>query len=262
MENMVFYDFSRNEVIDLGINTQIYPGCYFDRAGNVTLTRERNCQNNEWYIQQKINDNSDGYFDFTKNMIDVGAYIGIYRWNLPFNKAWLFEPNRESYMYCCANAVLHNLVDNTFIYNEILSNRHETIEVNGYEGVRDDMGGAKGMNGMFAYLNDNTTMISKTLDDFLPVFDNIGFIKVDCEGMDWKVIEGGRKTIELFGYPPILFENWPPRDDPQYPGWLNESEFGEDERNTNIRRVLKDMGYEILWGWGNIETHLAIHKDQ
>ena len=71
------------------------------------------------------------------------------------------------------------------------------------------MGGAKGMNGMFAYLNDNTTMISKTLDDFLPVFDNIGFIKVDCEGMDWKVIEGGRKTIELFGYPPILFENWP-----------------------------------------------------
>lgn len=260
MENMVLFDFSKNEIIDVGEMSNQYSGCYFDRGNNAYLCKSQGCQNHEWYIQQKIAINQENYFDFSKNMIDVGAYIGIYRWNLPFQKAWLFEPNRESYMYCCANAVLHNRVEDTFIYNEILSRTHEVIRFNGYESVTENMAGAKHMKGQLFYLNDDAIMISKTLDDFLPDFDNVGFIKIDCEGMDWKVIDGGRKTIKYFDYPPILFENWPSQDHPRYPVWLNESGDAAQERNKNIRMVLEDLGYNILWEWGDFETHLAIHR--
>ena len=257
---MTFFDFDKNKIINVGGMTAEYNGCYFDRECNIYTFKNNGYQNPEWYIQQKIVSNADGYFDFSKNMIDVGAYIGIYRWNLPFQKAWLFEPNRESYMYCCANAVLHKRVEDTFIHNEILSREHEVIEFNGYEGISDNMGGAKGMIGEFSYLEKNIKIISKTLDDFLPEFDNIGFIKIDCEGMDWKVIDGLRKNIEYLNHPPILFENWPERGLPGYPIWLNESEKLEKERNENIRKVLGDLGYSILWEWGNTDTHLAVYK--
>lgn len=259
MESMTFFDYSTGEVIDVGKKTVDYNGCYFDRKVMVDIN-SNNQQNAEWYIQQRIMDNEAGYFDFSKNMIDVGSYVGIYRWNLPFRKAWLFEPNKESYMYCCANAVLHNRVWDTFIYNEILSNKHEIIKFNGYEGIDAEMRGVTDIPGNFAYLESNVDMEARTLDDHIDEFDNIGFIKIDCEGMDWKVMDGGRKTIEKFNYPPILFENWPERDHQNYPSWLNESEIREKERNENIRKVLGELGYEILWNWGDAETHLAVHK--
>lgn len=261
MEKMVFFDYSTGEVSDLGNKTANYNGCYFDREVIVNMNAGNGCQNAEWYVQQKITDNREGYFDFSKNMIDVGAYVGIYRWNLPFRKAWLFEPNKESYMYCCANAVLHGRVWDTFIYNEMLSDIHETVRFNGYEGIGEGMGGAVGIPGQFSYLESNIDMDTRTLDDHLEEFENIGFIKIDCEGMDWKVIRGGKETIMKSGYPPILFENWPDRNHPNYPYWLGETEEHAAKRNENIRRVLGELGYEILWEWGDFSTHLAIHKE-
>ena len=253
---MGFYNYSTGEIINFGDRINRDFDGYFDRMSSFSWFAP-DMQNGEWDVQQKISVNEDRYFDFSKNMIDVGAYIGIYRWNLRFQKAWLFEPNKESFMYCCANAILRKHVHDTFIYNECLSNKREVVSFNGYECVSDDLKGSGDTN--HVYFEKNVELVTKRLDDFLSEFDNIGFIKVDCEGMDWKVIDGAEKTIRLFNNPPILFENW--MDDGTYPSGLNESDEARISRNKNIRRVLEEKhGYKILWRWGDHETHLAIHE--
>ena len=251
---MGFYNYSTGEVIDFKSRCGERFDGYFDRVKSFEWFAP-DMQNTEWYIQQKIGNNEEGFFDFSKNMIDVGAYIGIYRWNLPFKKAWLFEPNRESYMYCCANAVLRKMVDGTFIYNECLSNKREVVSFNGFECVGRDLEGSGVSN--HVYFDKNVFLVTRLLDDFISCFENIGFVKVDCEGMDWRVLDGAEKTLKLFGYPPILFENW--MDDETYPRYLNESAEARKERNKRIRWVLEEKyGYNIHWRWGNHETHLAV----
>lgn len=268
MGNIAFWDYSRGNIIPIGSMTEEYPGCYLDREEIVNRCYNNGHQNPEWDIQQKIKDNEDGYFDFSKNMIDVGAYIGIYRWDLPFKKAWLFEPNVQSYMLCCANTVLHNMMDSTYVYCELLSNIHEEVAFNGYDGLdhKEFQKYVEDIGDWNLYYEKPTMMRTTTLDDHIDEFENVGFIKTDCEGMDWKVLDGGRKTIEKLGYPPILFENWPEYDDNNYygPGWNNhETEDEINTRNTKIREVLSELGYEILWQWvpSHPDTHLAIHKN-
>lgn len=59
----------------------------------------------------KINRNEDGYFDFSKSIIDVGADLGEYCWLTRFAHAYAFEPNKESAFALCANALLRGKVD-------------------------------------------------------------------------------------------------------------------------------------------------------
>ena len=52
----------------------------------------------EYDIIQKINRNEEGYFDFSKNLIDIGSEDGGYAIYCNFNKNYCFEPNRQM---CC-----------------------------------------------------------------------------------------------------------------------------------------------------------------
>lgn len=257
MDSIVYYNHKLKSIIDLGKIEKNCPGGYLTRCTDAGTMLRTDVQGPEHMIFDKIRDNKEGYFDFSKNMIDIGAYMGIYRWVLPFQKAWLFEGSRESYMYCCANAVLHGRVKDTFIYNTVLSNNHEPVVFNGFEVVEDNRGARFnrwGIDYSTCGFREDRSMI---LDDFCELFDNVGFIKVDCEGMDWKILDGAENTIINAGYPPILFENWD--DNNPYIGWVGESEEQRKERNLRIRWVLKvKYGYHILWNWGDHETHLAI----
>lgn len=78
---------------------------------------------------------------------------------------------------------------------------------------------------------------------------NIGFIKIDVEGMEEKVLRGGVGTIVRNNYPPILFELW-------NVGFYNMTQ----EKHDSLKNFLESLGYEILWKWGDDSTHLAIHK--
>lgn len=269
MEQVVFYDYSMGMVIPLHKFVERYGGCYMDIRDSAERCLACDHQNPEWDIQQKIAGNADGIFDFSKNMIDAGAYIGIYRWNLPFRKAWLFEPNREFYMLCCANAVLHGRAYDTFVYNELLSDGHYEVDFNGYDGMENKRFAEAVREGMAAGYYHMRRMRTSMIDDRVDEYEDIGFIKVDCEGMDWRVISGARKTILRFGRPPILFENWP-----DYFGDTSPRGFGPGqdnretleaagERNTMIRETLRDLGYDILWEWAprHRDTHLAVRRE-
>ena len=79
--------------------------------------------------------------------------------------------------------------------------------------------------------------------------NNIGLIKIDVEGIEEKVLRGGIGTIIRNNYPPILFEVWGEGDE----------KFNK-HRKSLIDFIFNDLGYEILWEYGNFQTHLAIHK--
>jgi len=182
----------------------------------------------------KINWNADGYFDFSKSIIDIGADLGEYCWLTNFTHAYAFEPNRESVFALCANALLHNAVYKITIYENFLSDKESEIPFNGFN-ILD--------------VNVDTPVVrTRTLDSF-NLTANIGCIKIDVEEHEYEVICGARETIKANDYPPIIFECFKP------------GVFGmTQERYDKTYNILKEMGYTILEFWIDSNTHLAVHN--
>lgn len=193
----------------------------------------------EIWIIQKILNNEEGFFDFSKNLVDIGACLGEYCWLLPFNHAYAFEPNKTSLYRMHTNLVLHDRVDSVDTFNCILSDKDETVK---FDGFCTNVGDQEGYNSTIA-----TEYKTRTLDEF--GLDNIGLIKIDVEGMEERVLKGGIGTIIRNNYPPILFECF----DVDLWGMTQE-------KHDNLFNFLQSFGYEILEHWGDFETHLAIHR--
>ena len=185
-------------------------------------------------IIENISHNKEGYFDFSKGMIDIGAAIGEYATNLDFNKIYVFEPDKKLLWTCHANLVNADKEDKAETFQVALSDKEgeDTIFVNGVDEFR--------------------KVPVKTLDSFN--LKDIGFIKIDVEGFEEKVIRGGLLTIISNNYPPILFECWKAGQIAQ-----DDTVFTQEKRNS-LFNLLRTLGYEILECWGNIDTHLAVHK--
>lgn len=191
-----------------------------------------------WEVQiiHKICNNEEGFFDFSKGMIDIGAGYGEYSFLLPFKFSKAFEPNRRVRYIMHANLVTHEKIWHTETFEDCLSDKEEEILFDGFNG---DAGNA------IAYDAEKATKVNThTLDSFR--FKNIGFIKIDVEGMEEKVLRGGIQTIIANGYPPILFECWPI-------GYNTMTK----EKHDSLYGFLKDLGYKIYEKWGDYETHLA-----
>ena len=177
--------------------------------------------------------NEDGYFDFDKTIVDIGADLGEYCWLTPFKKAVAFEPNKESVFALCANALLHDCVDKIDVHECFLSSADGAdIRFNGFNSVAVD---------------ENTPFVkTRTLDSFN--ITNIGLIKLDVEMHEYEVLLGSVKTLENNGFPPIVFECFDVGrfDMPQ-------------ELHDNIFNFLESRGYVIHKYWINADTHLAVH---
>lgn len=185
-------------------------------------------------IIENISHNKEGYFDFSKGMIDIGAAIGEYATNLDFNKIYVFEPDKKLLWTCHANLVNADKEDKVETFQVALSDKEgeDTIFVNGVDEFR--------------------KVPVKTLDSFN--LKDIGFIKIDVEGFEEKVIRGGLLTIISNNYPPILFECW------QAGQIAQDGTVFTQEKRDSLFNLLRTLGYEILEGWGNIDNHLAVHK--
>lgn len=195
----------------------------------------------EYNIIQKIQKNEEGFFDFSKNFIDIGACDGSYAMLLDFNYNYCFEPNKRESCLIYANMYLKNKVNNTSVYVDALSNKNETIKFNGFSAEN-----AYGNNVNYGELYE---INCKTLDSFN--IENVGLIKIDVEGFEEKVIRGGLMTIISNNYPPILFECWD----------VNFCNMTQ-EKHDSLFNLLKTLGYEIFEYWGDHETHLAVHNTQ
>ena len=141
------------------------------------------------------------------------------------------------------NMLINEKADKFDIYNVLASDKEENIE---YDGFLTSYSQAPEE----AYKDWNKHyQEAKTIDSF--GLKNVGFIKIDAEGMEEKIIRGAMKTIIENDYPPILFELWDV-------GHWNMTQ----ERHDSTERLIRSLGYDILWYWGDFETHLAVKRKQ
>ena len=240
-----FYQFYPRQIITPDPNS-----AYFIRDFEAKYLSSGDIHNPEWYIQQKIKENADGYFDFSKSMIDIGACYGTYSFTLPFKHSYMFEPNKEYCAYCHANMLLQGRIYDADIFNMAVSNESGTIRFDGYNG-------GERASEYNAWTNTPCVDVPCVrLDDMQDRLTNIGFIKIDIEGMEPYALMGAKQVIMNNNYPPIMFESWPE-------GKMETPEQ-YNKRISLLNEVFNELGYTVIWNWcgeyGDNENHLAIHK--
>lgn len=213
---------------------------------NKTFNKNFSCE--EAQIIIKIIQNKDNYFDFNKAILDIGAFVGVYSFMTPFKFAYCFEPNFESYSLLNVN-MLHN--EKQFkSYNVLLSDKKELIKFDGFNTEIKYSGKYEGDDGRHfgdAYDEKKALLYTAhTIDEY--ECNNVGFIKIDVEGMEEKVLRGAINTIKNNNYPPILFELY------------NVGDYMTKEKHDSLVNFLTELGYQIIWNYGDKQTHLAVHK--
>jgi FkbM family methyltransferase len=234
--NLYFKDENRLNGQYLEINSSFF--AITDRHPNIHGLCE------EYSIIEKIRKNEDGFFDFSKSLIDIGAEDGNYAMLLDFDRNYCFEPNKRMCCLIHTNMYLKDKVKNTDVYNVALGEKDGEIMV--FNGFAEKGSHIYNMS-MNRCENGVEILNKKTLDSYN--IRNVGLIKTDTEGFDYFVLKGAIHTIIENGYPPILFENW------------NVGHVGQTkEEHDRLFAFLESIGYTILEHYGDHETHLAIKE--
>lgn len=131
-------------------------------------------------------------------VLDVGCFIGdhaiAYAERVGRNGRVLgFEPDEDSFMCMGFNMVNY---DNFVGYNIALG-------VGGHKASLNKVATNNGMN----YLADGNDINVHSLDTVIPAqnLNRIDFIKIDCEGYELDVLQGGQRTIQKYK-PKMLIE--------------------------------------------------------
>ena len=145
------------------------------------------------------------YSDKAKDALDIGVYRGVYTYKLSenFKTVHSFEPNPLLYPFLEKN--LNKIIKNIKLYNVALSDKNDETELKlplrTTSMFKDNIEelfqlGAATMhpdNKIEKY--KNIPIKTKRLDD-IGIKNAIGFIKIDVEGHEIEVIQGGEKTIK------------------------------------------------------------------
>jgi FkbM family methyltransferase len=165
------------------------------------------------------------------NVADVGAQSGSYTLfgkYLPKSTFYSFEPFKESYKCLIDNIELNGL-KNVETFNVALSNVSGTTTLNT----------SASHNGLHTLSEtpmrfDDVVPVeieTRTLDEYFFDADRpLHFMKIDTEGWEFHVLEGGRKTLEK--YKPIIQMEWVP---------VNMKQCSVDEEDFKL--YMKTLGY-------------------
>jgi len=187
------------------------------------------------------------YYLPNTNMIDVGANIGTTALIMeeilsPENILYCFEPVYHQILSKNIEINIKN-PQRMIVYPYGVSNiQNEIIEVGLYSWDTDKNFGATALDSKLAPSHAFGPEIHKiqlkTLDSYN--FINIGFLKIDVEGMEENVLEGARNLIHT-NQPVILIELW------------NVEKFS----CSNIASWLRSIGYYIV----KLPNLTAINED-
>ena len=182
------------------------------------------------------------------NFIDAGAYIGtasllmydILKDHNENNFIYAFEPTNH---YCTEKNIIDNKV-NDFIklYKVGLGSNKGLLNCNhpvGFPGTSivhlNGFSGQLEKKELSDLLVENGNIQITTLDSYN--FTNIGFIKLDCEGMELDILNGSKETIINNNFPPLFIEIW------GQDGWRTEVEYYKQDYKNDIFNFLLDLGY-------------------
>ena len=188
-------------------------------------------------------------------VIDIGANVGSYA--IPLAKdlivsngaIYAFEPQRISFYQLCGNIILNRL-DNVQAFHSALGDYTGTIEI-------PDIDYSSSIN-TSAFSVDDTVrrksghLIEKSTRYRVNVekLDHVSLprpptlIKIDVEGFEKNVIEGGITMLKDSGFPFLILEVW-------------QDEWFADQR-AEVICLLDDIGYSCFF-WG--DEIFAQHPD-
>ena len=147
----------------------------------------------------------DKFADKSKDALDIGVYRGVYSYKLSQNFKYIhsFEPNPLLFPYLEKN--LNKIISNLKLYNLALSNNNGTTELKlplrSKSIFQDNIEelfrlGAATMHPNNEIRNYKKVPINmKKLDD-IKIENKIGLIKIDVEGHEKNVIQGGIETVK------------------------------------------------------------------
>lgn len=163
----------------------------------------------EQYLFDYIKNNIDIK---NKNVVDIGANFGFH--SLEFaqmigdsGKVYAFEPQRLVYYQLCGNIIINGL-DNVICHNVGLGDKEDILELenqNYYSKETINIGDTH--TNKFTGNGKERVQI-KTLDSYK--IENVSVIKIDVQGYEPFVLDGGRETI-LRNKPYIFIEIEPPQ---------------------------------------------------
>jgi FkbM family methyltransferase len=192
-------------------------------------------KNNRWEYQQPQRDYALSFVkEFKTNAIDAGSNVGFWSKEMceKFNQVYAFEPHPDNLE--CYKENLKEFKNYTLYGNAIsnVTDKELTLYVS-----PDECGNASLNN--FGVQEGNTNrkidfkqlktikVLVKKIDDYN--FNNIGFIKVDCQNHEKEVVEGAIQTIQRCK--PVLCLELPIRNDK------------EKEYRNNLTEYLKKYNY-------------------
>ncbi len=187
------------------------------------------------------------------NFIDAGAYIGtasllmydILKDNNENNLIYAFEP--VNHLCTELNINNNNCLETIKLYKVGLGSINCKIDlwdkeslIVGRPGQALVLLNGESNNCTLQSLQDVATdsgnIVVKTIDSYN--FTNIGFIKIDCEGMELDVLKGAKETIKNNQLPPLFIEIW------QNDGWRQDlSVYKDGKYRDDILNFLKEQGY-------------------
>jgi FkbM family methyltransferase len=184
-------------------------------------------------------------------VLDIGANLGTFcvplARKIPALKFHAFEPQRIVNYQLCANVIINSL-DNVYTYEFALSNKNADVELAMPDYAKETNIGAFSIDKEVreneyecATVNMTDRIQLAPLD--LLAFSNVKLIKIDVEGHELEVLQGGIETIKANNYPPIIFEAW------TWKPWF-------EPKRKALFEYLEGHGYEIQQlGQNNLATH-------
>lgn len=186
-------------------------------------------------------------------IFDIGSNIGTYatwvaKWaNTKNGKVYCFEPQRQIFQMLCGNLAINNIF-NAYAYQVGLGKEEKYIEIPepDYK-MPNSSFGSFSLDGVERHKYTNKNLLQKikitTLDNFVHEhnIEKVDYIKIDAEGLDIDVIQGGMNTIKRF-MPDLYVE------------YLNlgssKDEDTAEEGKANLIQYLESLGYN---------THIVLH---
>jgi FkbM family methyltransferase len=154
-----------------------------------------------------INGTLKPYIEKSKYVVDVGANIGCHAISYanfnPECKVWAFEPQEKLHAILSRNVDRNNMNDRVHVFKYGLGHEERNVTMASLDTVFDP--NQRGCNKGGLGIGQGGEVIQiRTLDSLnLPGLD---FIKIDVEGAEGLVLQGGAETIKKFK-PVIFFEH-------------------------------------------------------